>query len=341
MRGQLFSLLTSVKQMARFRNVVWTWNNPTGLVEFDEEKMGYLVYQEEIGDSGTYHFQGYCEFKEQMRQAAVKELLGGRTVHVAPRFGSQDEAIEYCKREFNEDGSDKRIPGTEVIEFGVPNAQGKRVDLEAFKDAVLGGAKRRDLIGDHFGTIARYPRFYETLNQINRPQRSEELVVTLLIGDTGTGKTRYVEEKFGKDADFWRSPLTNGSMWFDGYDGHSIVLLDDFAGRASHFTLCALLQLLDVSTISVPIKGGHTWWSPSKLFITTNILPRDWYDWKNRGEQYRALARRIHRVFLHYLPLSDTDCGYIEQDRSWWAENSPSEANWAPLRCPMTGVVMQ
>lgn len=287
---------------------------------FEEDIMQYLVYQEEIAESGTYHFQGYCEFTKQLTMAAAKNRLGGQTVHIEPRRGTQLQAIAYCKKE------DTRIPGTEIYESGTPRAQGKRIDLEGFKDAVKEGAKRRDLIDDHFGVIARYPKFYDTLTMMHRPQRSEEPVVTLLIGTTGTGKTRSVIDKYGGDDDFWSSPLNNGTMWYDGYDGHGTVLLDDFGGASSHITLCSLLLLLDRYPIQVPTKGGHTWWMPERVFVTTNILPKFWYKWENRGEQYKALARRFHKVHLYYVPLSILDCGHIEQHReTWWRENAPEE----------------
>ncbi len=310
-----YSLLSL--QMARYRNVCWTLNNPVDMVMFDETKMDYLVYQEEFGDSGNYHFQGYCEFSYAMNLAPAKALLGGDTVHLERRRGSQAEAIGYCKDE------KKRLAATEPYEDGEPRTQGKRMDLEGFKNEVMQGANLRELLDDHWGVIARYPKFYQTLKLMNRPKRTQQLEVTLLIGDTGLGKTRYVEDKYGEDEDFWRLPLNNGTMWFDTFDGHTKVLLDDFTGKSSHFALCNLLQLLDVYSILVPTKGGFTWWMPNEVFITSNIYPKDWYDWSTRAEQYKALARRFTKVLLYYVPLSGADCGYIEQDTVWWEENKP------------------
>ncbi len=305
----------------RYRNVCFTLNNPEDMVMYDGEQMSYLVYQEEIGDSGTYHFQGYAEFAKQMSLAQVKGLLGGATVHVERRRGSQEQAIAYCKDE------KKRLEHTDPYEYGEPRTQGKRTDLEGFKGAVMGGAKLRELIDDHWGVIARYPKFYSTLTLLNRPVRGDkELQVTLLFGETGLGKTRSVEEKFEGNDDFWRTPLSNGTTWFDSYDGHSAVLLDDFSGAASHFTLCNLLQLLDRYPVQVPNKGGHTWWLPDEVFITTNILPRYWYKWENRGEQYKALARRFTEVRLYYVSLPGTHSSFTIADSTWWEQNKPEEA---------------
>ncbi len=307
--------------MARYRNCVFTLNNPDAAIVFDEEHMEYLIFQEELSESGTYHFQGYCEFVDRCRLAKAKSLLGGDTVHIEVRRGTQKQAIDYCKKERT------RLDGP--YEYGTPRAQGKRVDLETFKDDVMSGAKKRDLLADHYTIIAKYPKFYDTLTMMNRPERTEELVVTLLIGDTGLGKTRSVMDRFGADPDFWIAPLNNGTMWYDTYDGNTKVLIDDFSGAASHISLCSLLRLLDRYPVLVPTKGSHTWWLPTQLFITTNILPRDWYKWENRGEQYKALARRFHKVYLYYVPLSESDCGYIEQHRAtWWPENAPPEASY-------------
>ncbi len=309
--------------MARFRACVFTWNNPDGHLDFVEDKMEYLVYQEEIGESGTYHFQGYCEFRTALVLSSVKALLGGPSVHVEARRGTADQAIAYAKKE------ETRIDGP--FEFGTPKKQGKRIDLEGFKDAVMSGSRKRDLVDEHFGIIARYPKFYDQLTMMNRPERTKELVVTLLIGDTGLGKTRSVMSQYGADPDFFVAPLNNGTMWYDTYDGHSKVLLDDFGGASSHISLCSLLRLLDRYPVLVPTKGSHTWWLPNEVFVTTNLLPRNWYKWDNRGEQYWALARRFHKVRLYYLPLSESDCGFVEQDRVWWEENKPDDAPFHAL----------
>lgn len=304
--------------MARYRAVCFTLNNPTDPIAFDVEEMQYLVYQKEIGANGTPHFQGYCEFKKQKRLAAVKLLLAGpppASCHVERRRGTPAEAAAYCKKD------DTRAPGETPVEFGEMKAQGKRMDLEAFKDEVMAGKRKRELIDDHCGIIARYPKFYDQLTMMNRPERSEEMVVTLLIGGTGLGKTRRVMDAYGSDSDFYVAPLNNGTMWYDTFDGHRRVLLDDFAGAASHISLTSLLRLLDRYPVLVPTKGSHTWWLPVEVFVTTNIPPRDWYKWENRGEQYKALARRFHKV-VEYKEGEEP----LEREADWWQIHAPMEA---------------
>jgi len=300
--------------MARYKNVVFTCNNPDGLLEFDPDNMHFLVYQEEVGDSGTHHLQGYCEFLEQLSLQQAVTLLSCPTAHIERRRGTQAQAIAYAEKE------DSRIDGP--YRFGTPRTQGQRTDLEAFKNEVFEGKRKRDLIHDHFGIIAKYPRFYDTLTMMNRPERSTPLVVTLLYGQTGLGKTRSVMERFGLDTDFFVAPLNNGTMWYDTYDGHKRVLLDDFSGAASHISLCSLLRLLDRYPVLVPTKGSHTWWLPDAIFVTTNLLPKDWFKWENRGEQYKAMARRFHKVLVYSTTTEEP----VEREQDWWQINAPFEA---------------
>lgn len=305
------------------------------MIYFDPQWMEYLVYQEEISGSGTYHFQGYCEFTKKVRRNRAKLLLGGPGVHVEKRLGTQEQAIEYCKRKLYADGTPKRVQDTEPYEDGTPrlDQQGKRNDLESFKDAVRSGARARDLIDEFCGIFARYSKFYHTLTSMTRPERAEELEVILLIGPTGLGKTRFVTSMWASDEEFWQSPLSNGTAWFDAFDRHKHVLLDDFSGAASHFPLCSLLQLLDRYPIAVPTKGSHTWWLPDVIYVTTNIMPRYWYKWENRGEHYKALARRFHQVHVYHVPLPDIDDGHVEHLQggplaNWWQDNAPPEADY-------------
>ncbi len=140
--------------------------------------------------------------------------------------------------------------------------------------------------------MAKYPKFYEGYRLTLQKEGWRNVEVILLIGPTGTGKTRWVYDHW-LDKGLWRVPLVTTGLWFDTYDGQSHVLIDDFTGRIS---LQSLLQLLDGYFIKVPIKYGFTWWVPSYIGVTTNIEPRLWYGWLKREQQYMALARRFSKV---------------------------------------------
>jgi len=67
--------------MSRFRNWVFTLNNPDGLLTPDldwvvDDPVHFLAYQLEVGDSGTEHFQGYLELSRPCTMAVVAALPG-------------------------------------------------------------------------------------------------------------------------------------------------------------------------------------------------------------------------------------------------------------------------
>ncbi len=213
------------------------------------------------------------------------------------------------------------------------------------REAVTSGKRKRELWDGYINTLARYPKLYHELVTDLKPVRTEDLQVILLIGDTGCGKTKSVYDAHGKDVEFYRTPLNVGTQWYDGYDMHKIVLLDDFSGSSSHMNLVALLQLLDRNPLQVPIKGGYTLWLPEKIYLTTNLEPAKWYTWEGRAKQYLALARRFTSVRVYYA-----DDKYIEYEKSennwaagWWRDNCPDEAkslyDFSPLG--LGGSIMQ
>lgn len=57
----IFYVVSNKANLMVSRNWVFTLNNPEGLLPFIESDMRYLVYQEEVGDNGTYHLQVFKE----------------------------------------------------------------------------------------------------------------------------------------------------------------------------------------------------------------------------------------------------------------------------------------
>jgi len=146
---------------------------------------------------------------------------------------------------------------------------------------------------EHTIGMMRYPKFYDGYRLTLQKEGWRDVKVVLLIGPTGTGKTRWVYDHW-LDKGLWRVPLVTTGLWFDTYDGQSHVLIDDFTGRIS---LSSLLQLLDGYFIKVPIKYGFTWWVPAYIAVTTNLEPRIWYGWAKREDQYMCLARRFTTIY--------------------------------------------
>lgn len=189
---------------------------------------------------------------------------------------------------------DTRVEGPWEWGDFTAGGQGARNDLKKFKTAIQSGKRKAALIEEHTVMMARYPRFYNLVKSVSRPKRTNEILVRLNFGATGTGKTRYAFETY---PNIFEIPISNGTLWFDGYDMHPEVLFDDFCGAASKVALDNILKLLDRYPRQVPVKGEYVWYMPDVIIVTSNIHPRDWYDYSDRREQYQALARRFTEIW--------------------------------------------
>ena len=123
----------------RFRNLVFTLNNYTG-EEYqsllNHPMFKYVIIGKEVGEQGTPHLQGYAELIKQMTLTKVKKDIHPG-MHFERRYGSQKEAIDYCK----EDGQRE--------ERGQVNRPGERTDLNKVKDLIKSGLSKRELFDNY------------------------------------------------------------------------------------------------------------------------------------------------------------------------------------------------
>jgi hypothetical protein len=233
-----------------------------------------------------------------------------------------EQASNYCQK------ADTRItddPDCGPHIFGLLSNphKGKRNDLRDVVTLIKQGKRARDFIDSHPHVVARYPRFIDTVMRHHPRPRPNAVRVVLLYGPPGFSKTRFIIDKH-KDHDMQFAPVSNGNLWFDGYDGHSIFVLDDFAGASSHIPLTQLLRILDrYAGIMVPVKSSFVNFTPDKIYITTNAHPFDWYKYGKRLDQYAALCRRITKVkaITEDSPNSLTTLNTPELLQSFWTRN--------------------
>ena len=284
----------------RVRAWCFTVNNPelTGpeLVTLLQEKMTQLrfaVFQLEVGDSGTPHFQGYLNFSRPKQFNYVKARIPGNP-HLEVAHGSPAQNRDYCtKEDGRQDG-----PWTIGSLDDVPRA-GQRTDIEgAIQLLHEGGIK--SVIKEAPSVYLKYSGGFERLSfRLMISQRVAPRVI-LLFGNPGCGKSHYVDQQEG-DAVYWHP---SGATWFDGYDQreHPALALDDFAGALSKMPLTQFLTLCDRYPHRLNVKGTHSYAQFKRIYITSNIHPRAWWKWRtetmDREIHYGAVARRIHQVHV-------------------------------------------
>lgn len=271
---------------------VFTLNNPEANPEAFLSKLEsleclkYAVFQEEKGESGTRHYQGYLELSKRKRIPWLKNRLSGR-IHLEQRRGTAEQARAYARKD------DTRLSGPYECGTWSPVTTGQRTDLEGAIDTLRTTGSLRRVAEEHSVEFVKFARGLQQLRLFTMPQRGRSPTIHLFFGKTGVGKSYAARQRF--DGSIYAKPPD--TKWFDGYDGEDILLLDDFAGAASKMSLSYLLQLLDVYDIKLEVKGGYTALLSSIIVLTTNIHPRQWFDYTNRQEHYAALARRVHHVW--------------------------------------------
>lgn len=261
--------------MSKFKNCCFTtWGpEPPKLTKYR-----YYCYGIEIcPDTGRQHFQAYAEFDSGITLAQFTKRLGDKKIKVQKRYGSQDEAINYCKK----DGK--------FFEFGERKKQGERTDLKEIARKLIDGSKSiEDIMMEEPDTYCRYRnglKDFAGLGLKNTTKEFRQVEVIVLWGDPGTGKTR--EAKENNPSNY---TLEMGDrVWFDGYNGEKCLIIDDFYGWIKYGQL---LRILDGYQLRLEVKGSFTYANWNKVYITSNVHPRDWYDRGLTG----ALSRRINKI---------------------------------------------
>jgi len=253
----------------------------------------YLAFQGEIGGvGGNEHLQGCVVWNDAKLPRLAGDALqrpGGPRPHVEVMRGTLEQAVAYCSK------PDTRAPppAPQFAEFGERprgvGRQGSRSDWDDIRDHLSGGGALAELAQTHPGHIVRYHGGLQTLQGYLKPQRREwKTEVHWYYGPTGTGKSRYA---FREHPDAYQK--MGGNKWWDGYDGHECVIVDDYRRDLCPFH--ELLRLLDRYPMRVEFKGGSREFVARTLIITTPYSPRD--TWEGQTEEHLAqLIRRIDVV---------------------------------------------
>lgn len=282
--------------MSRSTNWVFTINNPedTQIPTKWENLVKYCVWQLEQGENGTKHLQGYVVMKNRTSLNKLKELSA--SAHWEIRRGTHQQARDYAKKE------DTRQEGP--FEYGDEPAQGKRSDLLEVYEMVKEGRATSEIAETHPSSFIRYHKGITAMKLYLSKPRSFKTEVTVIHGETGVGKSKWAFERFGSEA-YWKPP---NSKWWDGYEGHDVVIVDEYYGWLSW---TELLRLCDRYPCSVETKGGSVQFVSKKIVFLSNQHPLEWYS--NPKCQYPTFARRIENLgCMRQSGIIDVEKGSFE-----------------------------
>ncbi len=267
---------------------ILTINNPTEKFEdFQSDNLKVLVGQKEVGDNGTEHWQLYAEFGTPVRLGGVKRVFGNRC-HAEKRRGTRGEALAYVTKKETRKSGDvdgggpfyEGISAEQAESLIIGKKRGTSEALLEVKRKLDEGKHERVIADEDFGLWVRYYRAFERYRCLNTKPRNHSMSVIVIQGPTGTGKSRWALEQY--DGAYWKQR----SQWWDGYSGEKVVVLDEFYGWLP-FDL--LLRLCDRYPLLVESKGGQLQMVAEVVVITTNSIPRNWYN----NVYFDSLVRRV------------------------------------------------
>lgn len=261
----------------KYTNIVFTLNNYTDLEYNDllsNDLIEYIIIGKEVGSEGTPHLQGYAELINRSRFTKVKSI--NNRMHFEPRKGTQKQAIAYCKK----DG--------DWVDRGTPKSQGHRTDLDKLKGDLINGRSMRDIVVNESLNYTQLCFLQKTQPYLLKNKLSKGKQVIWCYGPTGTGKSKFAWDYLDdKDEIYYKNP---SNKWWDGYDSHKLIIIDDL--RANNFLFTDLLRMFDIYPYRLEFKGGSTFLNSDTIIVTTNKHPREMFA-NQSDEDIQQMLRRI------------------------------------------------
>lgn len=245
-----------------------------------------FVGQVEQGENGTMHLQGYVQLDKKTRRATFNKRVRKHTpfnFSLQNARGSAEENVAYCTKGTGpwtySSGAEKINTTLSVrpiwINEGGLVKKGTRNDLKAAIRALENGESLRS-IDQRFGTVGvrngRGLADYQ-FRKKSAESKGERLgKVVVLHGKAGTGKSWKVRHDYAQQLGFTEEDVFSlnfeGNVWFDGYAGEKILLIDDFEPKAIKRSY--LLRMVDIYPFMGQVKGGHVVAEWDYVFITSN-----------------------------------------------------------------------
>ncbi|ALE29793.1 replication associated protein [Lake Sarah-associated circular virus-44] len=232
----------------------------------------YVRGQLEQGASGYLHWQMVVFLKSPQRRSFVKKLYGDEA-HIEPTRSAA--AMEYVWKQ------ETSVPNTQFELGSLPTSRCSSKDWDAIRSSAVEG--RMESIPSDV-----YIRCYNSLKRIavdhSKPVCIERKII-VYYGPTGTGKSRRAWDEAGFDA----YPKDPNTKFWDGYNGHKNVVIDEFRGIIN---ISNVLRWFDRYPVLVEVKGSSAVFKAENIWITSNLHPDDWYPELDPATKL-ALKRRL------------------------------------------------
>lgn len=259
------------------------------------KSLKYYCMSDEIGN--THHTHIYVCFSSPVRFSTLKNHFP--QAHLEKAYGSSNENKDYIFKDgkwVNDKKKETNLADTHEEWGTLPEErQGARNDYAELYELIQEGKS-------NFAIIDEKPDFINQLERIDRVRQivQEEafkeifrnLNVSYFYGETGSGKTRSVMEKFGY-SNVYR--ITNYKNPFDQYQGQDVIVFEEFQ---SSIPINQMLIYLDGYPIALPCRYADKIACYTKVYILSNIDIREQYTdiQHHNHETWKAFLRRINTI---------------------------------------------
>lgn len=239
------------------------------------ENCEYGICCQEVGDEcGTPHLHIWLHYKNARSDVSVQKMF--------PRCWKMPGKGRDCDQSY--------LKKQDIWkEAGKMEQQGKRNDISKVKEIIKEGGGMIEIINE----VDSYQAMRSgelMLKYLETGRKVGKLEINWYWGKPETGKTRKV---YDTEVNVFR-PLTQ--KWWEGYDGHKVVLIDEL--RPYWCSFSRLLVLTDIYPFRVESKGGSRQVQYNKLYITSCFSPTQFFEAicdDTKGDLYQ-IVRRITNI---------------------------------------------
>jgi len=267
--------LSFLKKMPAQQSTYFLLTVPKANWSVPEELPDGIVWmkgQEEIGEGGFHHYQLVVATKKKTTVTSLKK-----------RFCEQAH-VEHCRSPAANAyvwKEDTAVPDTRFELGSPPLKRNSTKDWEKIWESAKAGCLM-EIPADV--RIRCYTTFKKITVDYMEPEAIEKEVYCFW-GPTETGKSK----RAWSEATLNAFPKDPRSKFWDGYTGQENVVIDEFDGAID---ICHMLRWLDRYPVIVEVKGASVILKARKIWLTSNVNPREWYT-NAKPEQVKALLRRM------------------------------------------------
>lgn len=247
--------------------------------------------------ANTHHTHLYLCSDSPIRFSTLKKRFP--EAHIEKAYGTSAQNREYVFKEgkwINDKKKETNLEDTHEEVGELPQErQGARNDYAELYEMVTEGMSNYEILEekpDFISQIERIDKVRQIIQEEAYKDTFRHLVVSYLYGDTESGKTRSVMERYGY-ANVFR--VTNYRNPFDTYKGQDVIVFEEFQNS---LPINQMLLYLDGYPVMLPCRFADKVACYTKVYILSNIDLKEQYTdiQAYQPEVWNAFLRRIHTV---------------------------------------------